>query len=119
MTLFTRQTARGRCPCGAEHAACGPPSDVTPIDIPDQEVAAVGGPLKKYRFTTEAGHDTVLKLNEEDAKLRGLGDDDLVDSTGGAADGEKAAPAAPNKMRTASSNKARAPRGKGGEGGGD
>lgn len=77
----------------------------------------MGGPLQKYRFTTEAGHETVLKLNSDDAKLRGLTDDDLVDAV--PASGEKAAPAAPNKARTTSSNKARAPRGKGGEGGGD
>jgi hypothetical protein len=117
VTLFTRQTARGRCPCGAEHAACGPPSTVTPVDIPDQEVAAVGGPLNKYRFTTDAGHETVLKLNAADAELRGLTDADLADAAP-SAEG-KAAAVAQNKARTTSSNKARAPRGKGGEGGGD
>ncbi|MFI1928349.1 hypothetical protein [Streptomyces sp. NPDC020377] len=77
----------------------------------------MGGPLKKYRFTTEAGHETLLKLNPADAELRGLTDDDLVDAT--PASGEKAAPVAQNKARSTSSNKARAPRGKGGEGGGD
>jgi hypothetical protein len=117
VTLFTRQTARGRCPCGAEHAACGPPSTVTPIDIPDQEVAAVGGPLQKYWYTTEAGHETILKLNEDDAKLRGLSSDDLVDAQ--PTESEKAVTTAPNKARTGAANKARTPRGKGGEGGGD
>jgi hypothetical protein len=117
VSLFIRQTARGRCPCGAEHAACGPPSTVTPVDIPDQEVAAVGGPLKKYRFKTEAGHETVLKLNPADAELRGLTDDDLADEA--PAVEEKAVAAAPNKARATSSNKARTARGKGGEGGGD
>jgi hypothetical protein len=77
----------------------------------------VGGPLKKYRFTTDAGHETVLKLNEADAELRGLTDDDLVDQA--PAVQEKAVASAPNKARSTSSNKARAPRGKGGEGGGD
>lgn len=77
----------------------------------------MGGPLKKYRFTTEAGHETVLKLNDADAELRGLTDGDLVDSAPPAE--EKAAPASPNKARTGSANKARAPRGKGGEGGDD
>lgn len=77
----------------------------------------MGGPLSKYRFTTEAGHETVLKLNAADAELRGLTDDDMV--TAAPEGGEKAAPVAENKARAASSNKARAPRGKGGEGGGD
>lgn len=117
MSLFIRQTARGRCPCGAEHAACGPPSTVTPVDIPIEEVAAVGGPLKKYRFTDKAGHETVLKLNAADAELRGLTDDDLVDSPAPAS--EKATASAPNKARTAAANKARTARGKGGAGGGD
>ncbi|MFV8127538.1 hypothetical protein [Streptomyces syringium] len=110
MTLFTRQTARGRCPCGAEHAACGPPSTVTPVDIPDQEVAAVGGPLKKYRYVTDAGHETTLKLNEADAELRGLTDDDLADAPpapeAAGKPAAKARTAAPNKARTAA-NKAR------------
>jgi hypothetical protein len=117
VSLFIRQTAQGRCPCGAEHAACGPPSTVTPLDVPIQEVDAVSGPLQKYRYTTEAGHETILKLSSADAELRGLNDEDLVDP--GPATGEKAATAAPNKARTGSANKARTPRGKGGEGGGD
>lgn len=77
----------------------------------------MGGPLKKYRYTTEAGHETVLKLNEADAELRGLTDDDLAETAPPAE--AKAAPAAQNKARATSANKARAPRGKGGEGGGD
>lgn len=76
----------------------------------------MGGPLKKYRFTTEAGHDTVLKLNAADAELRGLSDDDLVDAQPAA--GEKAVTAAPNKARASASNKGRTPRGKS-DGGGD
>jgi hypothetical protein len=78
-------------------------------------VAAVSGPLKRYRYTNGAGNETVLKLNDADAERYGLTDEDLVES----GDGEKAAPADPNKARTASANKARAPRGKGGAGGGD
>ncbi|TPN29376.1 hypothetical protein FKO01_19830 [Mesorhizobium sp. B2-3-3] len=77
----------------------------------------MGGPLRKYRHTTEAGHETILKLNADDAELRGLTDDDLV--TAAPESGEKAAPVAQNKARATSSNKTRAPRGKGGEGGGD
>ncbi|MFE7899177.1 hypothetical protein ACFU3E_16940 [Streptomyces sp. NPDC057424] len=76
----------------------------------------MGGPLKKYRFTTGTGHETILKLSTADAELRGLSDDDLVGAE--PADGQKAA-VAPNKARATSSNKARSPRGKGGEGGGD
>jgi hypothetical protein len=109
VTLFTRQTARGRCPCGAEHAACGPPSTVTPIDVPIEEVAAVSGPLKKYRYTSEAGHVTVLKLSEEDAERHGLTDADLLDAP---------APEAAAKARPAAQNKARGARNKGGAGGG-
>lgn len=76
----------------------------------------MGGPLKKYRFTTDAGHETTLKLNEADAELRGLSDADLVDAA--PAPDEKAAAPAPNKARTAAANKARSPRGKGDGGGG-
>jgi hypothetical protein len=107
---------RGRCPCGALHAACGPPSTSVPVDQNIEEVAAVSGPLKKYRYTSEAGHETVLKLNAADAERHGLTDDDLVEAAPAAE--TKAVTAAPNKARTTSSNKARAPRGKGGEGGG-
>lgn len=99
MTLFTRQTAGGRCPCGAPHAACGPPSDVTPVDT-FEGVTAVGGPLKKYNYTSPAGHDTVLKLNEADAERHGLTDDDLVE-------GQEPAEKPAAKKRAASSNKAR------------
>ncbi|MFE3326892.1 hypothetical protein [Streptomyces sp. NPDC059176] len=76
----------------------------------------MGGPLKKYNYTDQAGHKTVLKLNADDAKRHGLTEDDVVD--GSPADVEKAVAAAPNKARMSSSNKARAPRGKGGAGGG-
>lgn len=115
MNLFTRQTAGGRCPCGAEHAACGPPSTSIPVDSIIEEVAAVSGPLQKYRYTNDAGHETVLKLNTADAERYGLTDDDLIDS--GAA--VKAAAPEPNKARAASANKARTARGKGGAGGDD
>jgi len=81
-----------------------------------EEVAAVSGPLKKYRYASEAGHETVLKLNEADAARYGLTDDDLVSDPSAAE--EKAVMAAPNKARASASNKARAPRGKGGAGGG-
>lgn len=117
MTLFTRQTAGGRCPCGAAHAACGPPSTSVPVDQNIEEVAAVSGPLKKYRYTDDAGHQTVLKLNTADAERQGLTDEDLAEAAPVAE--VKAVAQAPNKARTASQNKARAARSKGGAGGGD
>ncbi|MFE6126804.1 hypothetical protein ACFQ6Q_00805 [Streptomyces sp. NPDC056437] len=77
----------------------------------------MSGPLKKYRYKNDAGHETVLKLNAADAERYGLTDGDAVDAA--PAVEEKAVPAAPNKARAASANKGRAPRGKGGPGGGD
>ncbi len=78
MTLFTHRNAGGRCPCGAPNAACGPPSDVVPVDQNIEEVAAVSGPLKKYWFTRGDGVKTVLKLNAADAAGHGLGPADVV-----------------------------------------
>ncbi len=75
----------------------------------------MSGPLQKYRYTNSAGHETVLKLDAADAERYGLTDDDLLDSGVDA----KAAVPEPNKARGTSANKARAPRGKGGAGGGD
>lgn len=77
MTLFTHRNAGGRCPCGAANAACGPPSDVVPVDQRIEEVAAVSGPLKKYRVK-RGGVETVMKLNEADAKRLGVGPDNVV-----------------------------------------
>lgn len=77
MTLFTHRNAGGRCPCGAENAACGPPSGVVPVDQLIEEVAAVSGPLKKYRVK-RGGVETVMKLNDADAERLGLGVDDVV-----------------------------------------
>lgn len=147
--LFTRRSVGGRCPCGAEHAACGPPSTAVPVDE-RMEVAAVGGPLKKYRVVSAHGVETTMKLNEADAQQRGLSDADLVPERGddavlslpddddtsaasqdggepGSGDGEDQAPepeekarsAAQNKARTSSANKRRSPRARGGAGGGD
>lgn len=74
MSLFVHRNAGGRCPCGAANAACGPPSSVVPVDQIIEEVAAVSGPLKKYRVRTQNGVDTVMKLSDADAeKLRGAG----------------------------------------------
>lgn len=104
MTFLIRHNRGGRCPaCGEQHAACGPPSGVTPFDIPE-EVAAVGGPLRKYRFVSPSGAETVLKLNETDAERQGLTDDDLVDA-GNAPTAAASAPA--GKARTRSAHKAR------------
>ncbi|MEU7066892.1 hypothetical protein [Streptomyces sp. NPDC046161] len=75
----------------------------------------MSGPLKKYRYTSPGGSESVLKLSTEDAEKHGLTDEDLVESGSSA----KAATAEPNKARESAANKARAPRGKGGAGGGD
>lgn len=128
MTLLTRRTAGGRCPCGAEHAACGPPSTTVPVDQTIEEVAAVSGPLKKYQVTLPNGAETVMKLSAADAERRGLTDADLAPETGAEhgsqpADDDHAADASPDggepspddgddqapekKTRTAAANKAR------------
>jgi hypothetical protein len=72
VTLFVHRNAGGRCPCGAENAACGPPSDVVPADQLIEEVAAVSGPLKKYRVMRN-GFETVMKLSDADAAKLGAG----------------------------------------------
>ncbi|MEU9498246.1 hypothetical protein [Streptomyces sp. NPDC048196] len=99
-----------------------------PADARIEEVAAVGGPLKKYRVTSPSGAETVMKLNTADAEARGLGEDDLATAAparrgaaedvtlpeGDGASGEpeaKKAPPAPNKARTTSANKGRGARG--------
>ncbi|MFJ3948984.1 hypothetical protein ACIPXV_02795 [Streptomyces libani] len=84
----------------------------------------MGGPLKKYRVTSASGVQSVMKLNDDDAKARGLSAGDLVDAPerdaepeaeGSAETGDKAAakaaPPAPNKARTSSANKGRGARG--------
>lgn len=76
----------------------------------------MSGPLKRYRYTSASGAETVLKFNQADAERHGLTDDDVVGAV--PAVEEKAVAEAPNKARSASANKGRAPRGKGGPGGG-
>ncbi|MER7813656.1 hypothetical protein ABZ714_30710 [Streptomyces sp. NPDC006798] len=53
----------------------------------------MGGPLQRYRY-----RGTVLKLNDQDAKTLGLGEDDLVGAPATADDGP--AEAVSNKART-------------------
>jgi hypothetical protein len=100
--------------CGAAHAACGTASDSIPVDE-RMEVAAVGGPLKKYDVTTPHGIKTTMKLNEDDAKRLGVLEAPAGDSTDDAAEEAEPAPA----KKRAVSNKARTPASKGGAGGGD
>ncbi|MGW7247702.1 hypothetical protein [Streptomyces decoyicus] len=78
----------------------------------------MGGPLKKYKVRMPSGVETVMKLNDDEAKARGLTAADLVTGSepgpgpdGGETPGTKAAPAAPNKARTTSANKGRGARG--------
>ncbi|WP_331445861.1 hypothetical protein [Streptomyces xanthochromogenes] len=75
----------------------------------------MSGPLRKYRYVSPGGSESVLKLSADDAERHGLSEEDLVE--GGAS--RKAAPPAPNKARTTAVNKARVPRSKGGAGGDD
>ncbi len=118
MQGFHRQV-RGRCPCGAHNAACGPPSTSVPIDYPTQE-AAVGGQLKKYTVTLH-GTQTVMKLNEADAERLGgvpldapepeaepetpAATDDIPQEPSPEAPESKRRPTAANKARAAAPNK--------------
>jgi hypothetical protein len=128
VTLFIHRNAGGRCPCGAENATCGPPSSVVPVDQLIEEVAAVSGPLKKYRVT-RGGVETVMKLSDADAARLGVTAQDAVgaastiqpvepvgdgpdDADGTPDSGDGAGPAvkkAAAKRRPASANKARTP----------
>jgi hypothetical protein len=102
--------------CGAAHAACGTASDSTPVDERIEEVAAVGGPLKKYEVTTPSGVKTTMKLNEADARRLGVVDEpEQVDTDTTAEEPQQAQPkarATRNKSRTAANKD-------GGAGGGD
>ncbi|CAM5603779.1 hypothetical protein SVIOM74S_05807 [Streptomyces violarus] len=100
--------------CGAAHAACGTASDSTPVDE-RMEVAAVGGPLKKYEVTTPSGVKTTMKLNEDDAKRLGVLDTPEQDSTEEAAE----EPEQPQAKARTTRNKSRTAADKGGAGGGD
>ena len=107
MALINSRTVRGRCPtCGAEHAACGTASDTVPVDA-RMEVAAVGGPLKKYEVTTADGYVTTMKLNEEDAKRLGVLDEPKAETEAQQVEQDTPAKARTvrNKARTASSDK--------------
>lgn len=110
MTLFNSGTLRGGCPvCGEPHAACGSPSDSVPADR--LEVAAMGGPLKKYEVTMPSGVTTVMKLNDADARRYGV-----------LAEPASEAPSEPERVDATAgevANKARrpAPRAKGGRSG--
>jgi hypothetical protein len=53
---------------------------VVPADQLIEEVAAVSGPLKKYRVRTKNGVDTVLKLSEADAAKLGDGPYEVFDA---------------------------------------
>ncbi|MFE2497089.1 hypothetical protein [Streptomyces scopuliridis] len=116
MTLINSRMVRGRCPCGAEHAACGPPSTSKPA-LENLEVAVVGGPLRKYRVTLPGGRTTIMKLNENDAEWYGgeALDPAEAPSVLDVAPEEKA-DSAQNKARTAA-NKGRPARGKAAPGG--
>jgi hypothetical protein len=69
------------------------------------EVAAVGGPLKKYEVTTPSGVTTTMKLSEDDAKRLGVLDSGSEPAAEPAA-AEETDTEAPAKART-TRNKAR------------
>ena len=100
--LITSRTLGGRCPaCGGEHAACGSPSGSVPIDQ-SWEVAAVGGPLKRYKVTTPSGVETVMKLNQADAERLG---GELLEQEG--AEAAEETPTRPAAKKRTAANKAR------------
>lgn len=99
--------------CGAAHAACGAASDSTPVDE-RMEVAAVGGPLKKYEVTTSSGVTTTMKLNEEDAKRLGV-----LDGPDGTDETTAEPEATQSKTRTTRNKSRTAANKDGGAGGGD
>ncbi|MFJ9234151.1 hypothetical protein ACIRJ3_04090 [Streptomyces anulatus] len=89
-----------------------------------EEVAAVSGPLKKYRVI-RGGVETVMKLNDADAARLGLGADDVLGSpvlqgedgpeivafSGDETAVQEEKGTAPNKARQTAANKGgRAPR---------
>lgn len=118
MTLVNSRTIQGRCPvCSGEHTKCGPPSDSVPIEQNMEEVAAVGGPLKRYTVVSPSGVETTMKLNETDARRHGVFEEHQPDAA--PAPAEQEAPAA--KKRAAPRNKARTETADkdGGTGGGD
>ncbi|WP_326806650.1 hypothetical protein OHB04_02340 [Streptomyces sp. NBC_01775] len=75
----------------------------------------MGGPLKKYTVTTASGVETVMKLNEADARFHRVGDCRSEPS----GEEQEAAPEKPQAKKRAVSNKSRAAADKGGAGGGD
>lgn len=100
MALISSRTVKGQCPaCGAEHAACGTPSNTVPVDQ-NVEVAAVGGPLNRYKVVTLSGVETVMKLNAADAeRLGGVPVDAPAEEPAEEPQAKKKA--VPNKARTA------------------
>lgn len=108
MTFFNpSRTGDGRClVCSTASCACGGTSATVGVDE-RMEVAAVSGPLRKYRYT-KGTNTTVLKLNDKDAEQLGLTEDDLLDAEPADTDGEaKAATPAANRARGGAANKAR------------
>jgi hypothetical protein len=66
--MLIRSTGDSGCPaCGATHTACGQSGPVNPVDLPSAKERTVG-PVRKYKVNKN-GYDTILKLNDADAKL--------------------------------------------------
>lgn len=118
--LVNSRTVQGRCPtCNAQHAACGTASDSVPVDA-NVEVAAVGGPLKRYEVETSPGVTTTMKLNDADAQRLGVLAPPKAETVTEIPD----VPAQPTETETPGKsrsprNKRRTAADKGGAGGGD
>lgn len=66
-----RSSARPRCPlCGVDHAACAGAAagGELPVDLPKEYL--MPGPVRLYDVVLN-GHQTQMRLNEEDAKRLG------------------------------------------------
>lgn len=103
--------------CGVSGAACGHPSPSVGFEI-TEEVAVVGGPLRKYRVTMPNGVVTTMKLNDDDAERYGGVPLDAPDARHvGPEQDEPDTAGPPAAKKRASANKSRTARTKAGGGG--
>lgn len=67
-----QRRVRGRCPCGADHAACGSAAPITAMGARGEVVDVQdGGELREYDVET-GGVTLRLRLSDADARKRGL-----------------------------------------------
>jgi hypothetical protein len=66
LTLVTSARARRRCPvCGAEHAACGGPTNHQPVDLP-RRAEMSKEPVQRYLVMVD-GVERLMLLSPADA----------------------------------------------------